>query len=209
MPVATAAFQMRAPSRCSASPRARARRGDRDDRGARPDAAAAPVVRVLDRDQARARQVAIGGQRSRLELGGGERAVGRRRSRRTARPAHAAAGARFVQARVRASPTITSSPGRQCSSSAIWLAIVPLGTNSAASLPRSSAARSSSARAVGSSPHTSSPTSAAAIASRIAGVGRVTVSDRRSTIRHAAETTANAPTCATSCASTLVSGSLR
>ena len=39
------------------------------------------------------------------------------------------------------SPTITSSPGRVSSFSAIWLAIVPLGTNSAASLPSSSAIR--------------------------------------------------------------------
>ena len=66
-------------------------------------------------------------------------------------------------------PTITSSPGRQWSSSAIWFAIVPLGTNSAASLPSSAAARASSAAAVGSSPQTSSPTSAPAIAARIGG----------------------------------------
>ena len=60
------------------------------------------------------------------------------------------------------------------------LAIVPEATNSPASLPSSSAARSSSALTVGSSPQTSSPTSAAAIARRIAAVGFVTVSERRS-----------------------------
>ena len=49
-----------------------------------------------------------------------------------------------------------------------------------ASLPSSSAARSSRALTVGSSPNTSSPTSAAAIARRIASVGVVTVSERRS-----------------------------
>src|SRR5690606_12982636 len=41
--------------------------------------------------------------------------------------------------------------------------------------------RSCNALTVGSSPYTSSPTSAASIAARIAGVGRVTVSLRRST----------------------------
>src|SRR2546427_52199 len=57
----------------------------------------------------------------------------------------------------------------------------PVGTNSAASLPKISAARFSSRLTVGSSPYTSSPTSASAMARRIAAVGRVTVSDRRST----------------------------
>src|SRR5579863_7303536 len=58
----------------------------------------------------------------------------------------------------------------------------PVGTNSAASLPKSSAARRSNRFTVGSSPYTSSPTSASAIARRISGVGRVTVSLRKSTI---------------------------
>ncbi len=61
--------------------------------------------------------------------------------------------------------------------------IVPLATKSAASFPIRSAAISSSRRTVGSSPKTSSPTSARYIASRIAGVGWVTVSLRRSMIR--------------------------
>ena len=47
--------------------------------------------------------------------------------------------------------------------------IVPLGTKSAASLPREPATRSSSARVVGSSRNTSSPTSADAIAARDRG----------------------------------------
>src|SRR5688572_6511885 len=58
--------------------------------------------------------------------------------------------------------------------------MVPEGTNSARSLPSSSATRSSSARTLGSSPYTSSPTSAAAITRRISAVGRVTVSERKS-----------------------------
>src|SRR5205085_2766592 len=62
----------------------------------------------------------------------------------------------------------------------IWFAIVPVGTNSAASLPVISAARSWRRFTVGSSPYQSSPTSAEAIARRIASEGLVTVSERRS-----------------------------
>src|SRR5208337_1092476 len=58
--------------------------------------------------------------------------------------------------------------------------MVPDGRNSAASLPSRVATRSCSALADGSSPYWSSPTGAAAIAERIAAVGRVTVSERRS-----------------------------
>src|SRR5438067_1893297 len=59
--------------------------------------------------------------------------------------------------------------------------MVPDGTYRAASMPTRSANASCSALTVGSSPYTSSPTSASAIARRISGVGRVTVSERRST----------------------------
>jgi len=78
------------------------------------------------------------------------------------------------------SPRITLSPGRQCVVVAIRLPIVPVGTKRPASLPSSAAPRSSSALIVGSSPKTSSPTTASAIAARISGVGSVTVSLRRS-----------------------------
>src|SRR5712692_7717739 len=64
---------------------------------------------------------------------------------------------------------------------AIRFPMQPVGTNSAASFPKISAARSSNRLTVGSSPYTSSPTSASAIARRISAVGRVTVSLRRST----------------------------
>ncbi len=60
--------------------------------------------------------------------------------------------------------------------------MVPLGMNSAAGLPVRSAAIFSRRLIVGSSPITSSPTSARYIASRIAGVGWVTVSLRKSII---------------------------
>ena len=59
----------------------------------------------------------------------------------------------------------------------------PEGTKSAASRWKISEARDCRRFTVGSSPYTSSPTSAAAIAARIAGVGRVTVSLRKSTMR--------------------------
>ena len=60
------------------------------------------------------------------------------------------------------------------------LHIDPLTQNSPASCPSSRATRCSSSITVGSSAYTSSPTGAASIASRIAGVGLVTVSERRS-----------------------------
>src|SRR5581483_2044333 len=77
-------------------------------------------------------------------------------------------------------PTITSSPGRVSTLRPIWFAIVPLGTKSAAGLPSSAAIRSSRRLTLGSSPYWSSPTGASAIALRIAGDGKVTVSERRS-----------------------------
>src|SRR4051794_28795406 len=81
---------------------------------------------------------------------------------------------------------ISSSPGRVCSRIAIWLHIVPLGRNSAASWPSSSATRSWSALTVGSRPRCSSATSAVAIARRIPSLGRVWVSEIRLTSTPAA-----------------------
>src|SRR6185369_15940971 len=76
----------------------------------------------------------------------------------------------------------TSVPRVASTRIASWFAIVPEGTYSAASLPSSPAANDSRRLTVGSSPYTSSPTSASAIARRISGVGLVTVSERRSTV---------------------------
>ena len=64
--------------------------------------------------------------------------------------------------------------------SAIWFAIVAVGRYTASSWASSSAASRSSSFTVGSSRRCSSPTSAFAIASRIAGEGRVAVSERSS-----------------------------
>jgi hypothetical protein len=63
--------------------------------------------------------------------------------------------------------------------SAHKLLCVPEGMKSAASLPNMLAMRACKASTVGSSPNTSSPTGAACMASRMAGVGRVTVSLRK------------------------------
>src|SRR3989440_11739505 len=60
--------------------------------------------------------------------------------------------------------------------------MVPEATKTAASLPSRAAAIASRRWTVGSSPQTSSPTSARAMASRISGVGSVSVSERRSTM---------------------------
>src|SRR5262245_709426 len=62
------------------------------------------------------------------------------------------------------------------------LPMVPELTKSPAALPSRSAASASRRLTVGSSSHTSSPTSARAMASRISGVGSVSVSERRSTM---------------------------
>ena len=62
----------------------------------------------------------------------------------------------------------------------IRLLMVPLDVSSPASIPMSWAALSCSSLIEGSSPKTSSPTSASAIARRMASVGLVTVSLRKS-----------------------------
>src|SRR5918993_1027300 len=76
----------------------------------------------------------------------------------------------------------TSVPGGTARRRQIWLPMVPEGTYRAASWPRRSATAPSSRWMVGSSPQTSSPTSAVAMARRMAGVGLVKVSERRSII---------------------------
>src|SRR5437868_1916467 len=77
---------------------------------------------------------------------------------------------------------ITASPRWQWLISAARLDCVPDGKNSPASKPKVSAARACSLLTVGSSPNTSSPSSASCMARRMPSLGRVTVSERRSTI---------------------------
>src|SRR5579863_4686303 len=78
-----------------------------------------------------------------------------------------------------------SSPRPQWAISAARLDWVPLGKKRPASWPVIWASRSCRSLTVGSSPNTSSPTAAAAMRSRMAAVGRVTVSLRRSIMRAA------------------------
>src|SRR3954452_6896996 len=78
------------------------------------------------------------------------------------------------------SSQISSSPGWVCALTATLFDIDPDATYRPHSLPSSSATRPSSRLIVGSSLYTSSPTSAAAIAALMPGVGFVTVSLRRS-----------------------------
>ena len=78
-------------------------------------------------------------------------------------------------------PTMYSSPRWQCAIRPHKLLCVPVGINRAASNPSMSAMRSCKALTDGSSPNTSSPKGAANMAARMAAVGWVTVSLRRST----------------------------
>src|SRR3990170_2882930 len=80
------------------------------------------------------------------------------------------------------SPTTTRSPRWVWAATATRLPMVPLATKRPASLPTASAARRSRRLTVGSSEKTSSPTSASNMAWRMAGVGRVMVSLRRSMV---------------------------
>ena len=75
------------------------------------------------------------------------------------------------------------SPGRVWAPMATRLHMVPVGRKIARSLPSSSAMRSWSRFTVGSARRCSSPTSAAAMAARIASVGRVWVSENRLIVR--------------------------
>src|ERR671911_553421 len=108
-------------------------------------------------------------------------------------PARAAAVITSTLVTWRPAAAATRCPGpEKCRRRPIWFAIVPVGTKAPASLPRASAHRSCRRFTVGSSSYQSSPTSASAIARRIASDGFVTVSERRSTRKElmAAESTA-------------------
>src|SRR5216683_360044 len=139
---------------------------DRLDIALRKDDAAAAIMRVLDRHQRGRREDDM----ARRLVGGAEILGGEK----------AAAAPDSCHTICASSPTTTSSPGRVSTLRPIWFAMVPLGTNSAASLPSSAAMRSCRRLTEGSSPYWSSPTGASAIALRMPGEGKVTVSERRS-----------------------------
>ncbi len=177
VPVATCAFQIRAPSMCSAqpTPSAQARSACRSASGSTAPPAKlwvfsteTAVVRTKNGPMSGAY---ISSMAARSTCPRGCDQV------RLVSPVNAPcapSSARRMWARDSHS---TSWPGPTSDASASTLAIDPVGVNSAASLPNRPATRSCSACTVGSSSYTSSPTSASAMARRIAGVGRVRVSD--------------------------------
>lgn len=126
-----------------------------------------PDERIFDRHQPRYRELWIVRLNHRVKIIDGDRTVDADRQRlRLNRAEHGGAASL---------PQVGMSLV-----SAARLAMVPVGSSRPASLPNIVATRVSSALTVKSSPNTSSPTSAAAIAARICGVGRVTVSERKS-----------------------------
>ena len=177
------AFQMRAPSQCTASPPARARGDHRVELGRSPRPAARGHVRVLD---ATAREISgrwCCGTGERVDhvarvsdaVGVGERPELDARVRRRAGVLVAV----HVGARRRTAPRCRAAeqPQREL-----------VGHRPRRHVERGLHAEQRrgqrlSRLTVGSSPYASSPTSASAIARRISGVGVVTVSDRRSTPR--------------------------
>ena len=176
-PRATAALNSRAPSRCTGGPRAATARqlvGGRRPGRRRPCGCSRPRSPPPGASGRCRRR-----RRPRPWPGRGDRR-GRRPCRAGTPPLTPAAPISDMTTCWRR-PATTIWPGPAKVRSATWLAMVPEGTNSPAALPTRSAKVSSSRRTVGSSPQPSSPTSAAAMAARMASVGRVIVSERRST----------------------------
>ena len=177
-----AAFSSRAPSRWTARPssrrRPRRRRpARRAARRARPSCCACPRARAGPARWSAPFVLGVGGGANLLRRD----AAGDGRGGRAPSAQHGRPGRRTRRSTTcEVSSASSTSPGREWSLRAIWFAIVAVGRKSAASCPSSAATRSCSAVTVGSSRFCSSPTAAAAIASRMPGVGRVAVSERRS-----------------------------
>ena len=180
VPLATWAFQMRAPSRCTATSDAVAheRSASRSPIGSTAPPAKlwvfsteTAVVRTKKGPMSGANRPEIA---ARSTWPRGEVQV------RMVTPPKAPCAPSSARAMWADDSHSTSWPGATRDRTASRLASDPVGVNNAASCPNSAATRSWRALTVGSSPYTSSPTSAAAIAARISSVGRVTVSLRRS-----------------------------
>ena len=143
IPVATQAFSSRAPSIWVASPFALRDLHDLVEIGLLPDRAAADIGGLLDADhglrrliaRARVKRLAKGIGRK-LPIGAGQRVIWNPPSAACAPPSRAMIWA-VSWARI-------SSPGRQCTSVAATLHMVPEGMNTAASLPSNPATRSHS-----------------------------------------------------------------
>src|SRR3990172_1678512 len=176
----TAALKSRAPSRCTAIPR---RCAKLHNSSVRSGASTVPqaLLWVFSRQSRALRGKPPPGRRTTSTSFGSRPPSSALRTVRTwtlPRPEAEPASLSRMCERL---PTMISSPRPLvCVSIATRLLMVPEAQKRAASLPRLSAAISSRWGTVGSSPRTSSPTSARYIASRIARVGWVTVSLRRS-----------------------------
>jgi hypothetical protein len=170
-PLATAAFHKRAPSRKLPIPRALAASQTACTSACGKDEPTAAVVGVLDLHERRRREHRQAARLDRcFELRCGEEPPSPTFDQLDAGIGRGATG--FVPTGVRL-PTghdFVARPGHDAQRHLV--AIVPLGSHSAAGLPSNSAQRSWSWLVSRSSPYWSSPTGAAAIAARISGVGR-------------------------------------
>ena len=176
-PRATAALKIRAPSMCTARSFPRATLTHVLEVSQRHDPAG---VRLFDDQQRRPRIVRVS---RRMDAGGNVRwlqppAHVRNRPRGDARQSRGPARLGDVRVRALTAHQLIARLGVRHDRQQV--AHRAAGTNSPLSLPSRFAARASSSLIVGSSPYTSSPNSAACIAARISGEGRVTVSLRRS-----------------------------
>ena len=182
-PVAAAAFHSRAPSRKVAMPRSPRRGADALDLGLREDDAAGAVVRVLDLDQRRRRIDAV---QSRGFTAATNSSALNKPPRADLVQLHAGVGRRAAGlvpdgVALAADDHVVAGPRQHAQRDlvghrAAWAARARPPCRAAR--PRAPAGDWS----LGSSPYWSSPTGAAAIAARIAAVGRVTVSERRSMV---------------------------
>jgi hypothetical protein len=192
-PLATAAFQSRAPSRKVAMPRSRAAAQMRPPRRGKDDAAGA-VVRVLDLDEGGRRVDAVVARLDRGdELRRREDAACADLGELHAAFACRAAGLVPDRMALAADDHVVAGPRQDAQRHLVGHRAARQPER--ASLPSIAATVSWSRLIVGSSPYWSSPTGAAAIAARISGVGRVTVSERRSIGVHARGLTAFARDC--------------
>ena len=181
MPVATTALNSRAPSRCRARPLSAAQPQISTTVVVRLHAARAAVVRVLQAHQPRAHAMIVvrGRMRSIKLLDVQHAVVAFDRLRRDAEQLRVRALLVAQNVAVRFAQEFVARPGSARARQA-GCPSCPRERTAPLLCPASRRSRSSSRCTVGSSPNTSSPTSAAAIAARMPGEGRVTVSLRRS-----------------------------
>src|SRR4051812_2795846 len=176
VPVAMAAFQMRAPSTCTRNPRSCAR-----STSVRISSApvGAPDITMYEFSRV---SIEIGGNSYCAPSHAVTMPSGTSHNGCSCTPLFCAVAASSYWYTCERDGHSASVPGRAITRNASWFAIVPDGVYSAAWVPSTAAASDCRRLTVGSSPYSSSPTSASAIARRISGVGVVNVSLRSSTM---------------------------